>query len=367
MIFKIIFFKGKNSFYVKIFSDSFSSITFKVFTIYNIRSIKKLSSKWIESFLMERQQRVCIGNCASGYQNVISGVPQGGVLSGLLFSLYINDLPLYVKNVKISLYADDAKLYSAIKNQISINEMQEDLNRMMKWCTDWRLTLNPRKCYQVQYNPRAVSRQFNPVYKLGPNIILRKQQVRDLGIIISENMKYHDQVDEVCKRAVREINRIRRSFVSRSPDFIGGMYKLYVRPHLEYCVEVWNPQYQGDIIKMEKVQNKMSKLMRLGHRSTPIQRNQALGITSHEMRRLRGDVINMYKHIDNEEMFNLRHSDRTRGHAKMLAMPRSSCNIKSHSFSMRSLRFWNSLPGYIVESPNLNALKRNIDEYLYNL
>ena len=245
--------------------------------------------------------------------------------------------------------------------------MQEDLNRMMKWCTDWRLTLNPRKCYQVQYNPRAVSRQFNPVYKLGPNIILRKQQVRDLGIIISENMKYHDQVDEVCKRAVREINRIRRSFVSRSPDFIGGMYKLYVRPHLEYCVEVWNPQYQGDIIKMEKVQNKMSKLMRLGHRSTPIQRNQALGITSHEMRRLRGDVINMYKHIDNEEMFNLRHSDRTRGHAKMLAMPRSSCNIKSHSFSMRSLRFWNSLPGYIVESPNLNALKRNIDEYLYNL
>ena len=321
--------------------------------------------RWLKSFLSDRQQRVRVGNEYSNYINVKSGVPQGGVLSGLLFALYVNDLPAHIENAKISLYADDAKIYSEITDKKSVQNLQSDIDRMVDWCQQWRLSLNPDKCYLLQYNPRARQRQFNPTYQIGNVPIQSKTEVRDLGILISEDLKYHSQVNAACKKAHKEINRIRRSFKSRSPNFITNMYKLYVRPRLEYCVEVWNPKYLGDIKKMEKVQNKMTKLARNCYNLRPNQRNSTLGLSTHEERRLRGDLINMYKHIEDESLFTLRNDARVRGHDKTVRVPRSNLLVKKHSFSARSIDIWNSLPGEIVNAYDLNVFKRNIGSYMF--
>ena len=69
------------------------------------------------------------------------------------------------------------------------------------------------------------------------------------------------------------------------------MFKLSVRPHLEYCIEVWNPQYAGDMCKIEKFQNKMTKLLKHGWLLSLKERNDVMGIESHEKIRLRGDLI----------------------------------------------------------------------------
>ena len=86
-----------------------------------------------------------------------SGVPQGAVLSGLLFSLFINDLSKVFKTCSVSLYADDAKLYAPVLNSSSVQDVQNDINSLVKWCKDWRLNLNPDKCFFIQYNPKSVS------------------------------------------------------------------------------------------------------------------------------------------------------------------------------------------------------------------
>ena len=125
---------------------------------------------------------------------------------------------------------------------------------------------------------------------------------------MSEDCKFHLQVNEACRKAHWEINRIRRTFISRKPTFIANMYKLYVRPHLEYCVEVWNPKDRGGVVKMEKIQNKMSRMLRNSNHLNPEERNKILGITSHEQRRLRGDIINICKNINNNELFILRNN-----------------------------------------------------------
>ena len=79
------------------------------------------------------------------------------------------------------------------------------------------------------------------------------------------------------------------------------MFQSYVRPHLEYCVELWNPMYQGDINKMERVQNRMTRLLPNAQARSPESRNTLMGISSHKQRRERGDLITMFKYIEREE------------------------------------------------------------------
>ena len=122
------------------------------------------TGKWIREFLNNRSQRVSVGNVLSVAKSVQSGVPQGAVLSGMLFALYINDLPENLKFTKISMYADDAKLYAPITSQQSIEQFQEDTDHLYAWCQLWRLQLNPQKCLLVQYNPRSMVRRYQPEY-----------------------------------------------------------------------------------------------------------------------------------------------------------------------------------------------------------
>jgi hypothetical protein len=71
---------------------------------------------WIESFLTQRQQRVMVNGAASSWSEVTSGIPQGSVLGPVLFVVYINGLPDVV-SCGVKLFADDTKIYRAIRNR----------------------------------------------------------------------------------------------------------------------------------------------------------------------------------------------------------------------------------------------------------
>ena len=86
------------------------------------------ASEWVSLWLIE----------------VLSGVPQGSVLGPLLFLLYVNDLPNWVKaNIKI--FADDTKLWGPICSVEDSDVLQEDLRRLKVWSDEWLLHFNPEK------------------------------------------------------------------------------------------------------------------------------------------------------------------------------------------------------------------------------
>ena len=101
------------------------------------------------NFLKYRKQRVVIGGEHSTWTQVMSGVPQGTVLGPLLFLTYINDLPNNIHS-SIRLFADDCVLYREIKNEIDSQELQKDLNSLMKWEYDWQMNCNPKKCFVMR-------------------------------------------------------------------------------------------------------------------------------------------------------------------------------------------------------------------------
>ena len=120
------------------------------------------------------------------------------------------------------MYADDAKLYAPITDRDSVSRVQDDLDALSEWCKTWRLRLNAQKCFLLHYVPQGRIAQV-PQYQIDGTDLERKDKVTDLGIEINENLKFHDQVLKSCKKATNEINRIKRTFHSRSPEFLSSM------------------------------------------------------------------------------------------------------------------------------------------------
>ena len=114
--------------------------------------------KWVEAFLSQRAQRVCVDGSVSSWEVVTSGVPQGSVLGPLLFLLFINDLADNVKS-HVKIFADDTKIYSSANDPTCINTLQADIDRVLRWSLDWQLPFNVTKCVGYSSGRRLRSRR----------------------------------------------------------------------------------------------------------------------------------------------------------------------------------------------------------------
>ena len=74
-----------------------------------------------------------------------------------------------------------------------------------------------------------------------------------------------------------------------------------VRPHLEYAVQVWNPIQKTDIATLNKIQNKATKIPIELRGKSSAERLKTLSLTTLELRRIRGDLIEMYKIVNGIE------------------------------------------------------------------
>ena len=74
---------------------------------------------------------------------VLSGVPQGTVLAPLLFLCYINDLPDHMTS-NVRLHADDVLVYTTIHSDCDNRNLQNDINKLLKWSIDWQMEFNPK-------------------------------------------------------------------------------------------------------------------------------------------------------------------------------------------------------------------------------
>ena len=88
---------------------------------------------WIEKLLTHRKQRVIVDGEISNWKSVLSGVPQGSVLSPILFLIYIyiNDLEDDISS-KVLKFADDTKVFRKVTNDTDKQSLQDNLDKLVK-------------------------------------------------------------------------------------------------------------------------------------------------------------------------------------------------------------------------------------------
>ena len=108
---------------------------------------------WFRSYLSNRRQLTVYENFNSDLKNVNFGVPQGGIISPILFLIYVNDIVNCCKESNCVLYADDTSIYTSSPN---INELFEKANQSLAkfkcWFDSNKLTLNAKKTHYVLFH-----------------------------------------------------------------------------------------------------------------------------------------------------------------------------------------------------------------------
>jgi hypothetical protein len=337
---------------------------------------------WLEDFLKNRFQRVSINKIRSGWSPVLSGVPQGSVLGPLLFIIYINDLPDLARN-SFKLYADDSKIISILNQTFSL---QEDLDNVCSWSNTWLMRLNILKCKVLHYGKNNLKRTYYMTDSGGERFELEAvDSERDLGVIISSDLSWSTHINSIAGRANKILGMLKRTFISRDSELWKYLYTSLVRPHLEYAVQVWNPYLKKDILVLERIQRRATRIPHGFKELSYEERLKRWNLTSLEDRRIRGDLIEMYKIVNGIEKINWTNglpfrADRnvlgaaqgTRGNDLKLEREVFSSQVRNRNaryirfrenfFMERTIPHWNDLTSDVARSGSLNSFKNALDK-----
>ena len=208
--------------------------------------------RWMATFLLDRAQRVKIGNeySHSGHPN--GGVPQGTLSGPKCFLVYINDLRTTVPLYK---YVDDSTLFEICdRNDVSV--IQESVDIAARWTEQNDMKINSEKSKEIiiSFAQDGNFRSTIPNIKIDGRDIAQVCHAKLLGVTISQDLTWNKHVDNIVKKAGKRLYmlyQLKRAGITQK-DLV-SVYVSVVRPVLEYACSVWHtnlPQYLSDNIEV---------------------------------------------------------------------------------------------------------------------
>ena len=318
--------------------------------------------KLIHSFLSDRFQYVCIDGQKSDFRESKIGVPQGSILSPLLFLLFINDFINCSSILNFNLFVDDTSLYLR-KNSLSdlFDTLNHELVKIAAWITSNKLSLNVDKTVYLLFSGRRKI-DFCPPVNLFGKQIERVFQTKFLGVVIDDKISWKPHVQSLCKKMSRMIG-----ILHKLGDFLTlpakkTIYYSLIYPHLQYAIIFWNGVCRVDFDKLFRLQKaivrKISGASKFAHTS-PIFSELSIvklaGINRLEMCKFIHHDIR-FSNKFNFMSRNMIHNYETR-FSTYLDLPNFRSKKSQNSVFYLGLKYYNDLPSNIKCLDDINSFK----------
>lgn len=247
-----------------------------LYKLYSIGTPRYLL-KWLHNYFVDRKIKVRLGTVHSSEEFLMTGVPQGAVLSPILFNVMLSDLPA-LDGVKIISYADDVTLVSSARSLSDAKtSMQEYLNLLQRWMQKWRLNINPQKSsFQIFTNKRSIPNITLKV--LSHNLRLVTEQCV-LGVILdSPKLTLKPQFEKLvteCKRRLHVLRVLSSSSWGCSRQMLRRVYVAYIRSKMEYGSVLYINVKPSLLKKLNLIQNEAMRCILGARKTSPILSLQA--------------------------------------------------------------------------------------------
>lgn len=228
--------------------------------------------RWLRSYLTDRTQSVVVHGYTSACHRIQAGVPQGGVLSPLLFNVMMSDIPLD-PSVCTYVFADDITLAcTGHTPEEARAHLQRHLDVLDTWFTHWGFTLNPTKTTMQFFTRKRGTPP--PTLTLQNSIIERVPIQRLLGVYLDAprlTWKAHIQHLVVnCYRRIDVLKSISSSRWGASYVILRQFYLAYIRSKLSFCGTVFSTASKSLLTKLTVIQNTCLRLIIGARRSSPV-------------------------------------------------------------------------------------------------
>jgi retron-type reverse transcriptase len=152
------------------------------------------SLMWINSFLENRVQQVQVGRTLSSERHIGVGVPQGSVISPLLFLLYISDIENWIQSASVHGYADDTTLTMSSHDMTSLLEgLEDEAGRVLQYMAVNKLVANPKKTKFLLIRGKKHKKWPPSRIKIGKDLVKESISEKILGVTMNNKLKWDEQ------------------------------------------------------------------------------------------------------------------------------------------------------------------------------
>ena len=219
--------------------------------------------RWVRAFISNRRYRVVSQETKSSWYNIHAGVPQGAVLSPLLFVIFINDIfdqvPCNEFSVQLLLFADDIAVVPEKSNEfpsptsLSIG-LALALSAIHEWSIKWKIKFSSKKSAYVWFS-RTKHRPIHPSFKLGTITLEESSSYKYLGVIFNNRGLGSEQFNHVLHKSIAAsyvVGRLLSTMYSPSPFIIYNLVNVILRSTMSYGLLFWK-RTQSMISKLNSI------------------------------------------------------------------------------------------------------------------
>jgi hypothetical protein len=204
------------------------------------------------------------------------GVPQGAVLSPLLWNVFLNDV-LRSTNLDMLLFADDIAVHSVIKKAQSTEEaaarIQTQLSAVNDYCLEWWLSLSVAKTKLIVFSNSLLTLEAwdQVALSAGGSKVEVTRTAKYLGVTFDSRLLFNAHFDRTISRASRRLKQLLRhgSRLNAAPlRFQVLLYQLCIRSVLEYGSHVYGFASPSQLRRLDRFQASALKQILRAHKTT---------------------------------------------------------------------------------------------------